>query len=510
MKFQKRMPPRLGFLPGLMIACCLIGVPNLRGQSATNTPMFHLDRQRTGWNSAETVLTPANVGGTKFGLLWNSAVLDSVTINSTVYTPHLYATPLYIDDVLITAGTYKNRHFSVVFAASSNSFIYAINAFANSTGGPLVSAGKILWKRRLGQPAVVPALDGGVPLGVLATPVIDLNTSPPRLYVACQIAGTNTYWKVFALDIGSGKTISGWPLFIKDAALAPLNQNAPSAFQPAASMSQRGALNLSNDGSVLYVPFGGYSDGAAGWMVAVDTITPKLFSAFSGAPSTAATANGGMWGSGGPALDTSGNVYQTTGNALSGSDNTTGYWGESLLVWHAAPSKLLLLGTYTPWNYCQMDMADIDLGGDSTMIVPDLNPATTSTPHLVSFGSKQGNTYIVDRDHLPGGLSARQACATDSTTDLSLLPPGPQPQFGQRGPLNVFGPYSETKNNVDYAKARTTPAYFQGADGTPYIFYSGSTKASNTSRDPVPPSVVRLKIVTSAGQPAYLAVDASD
>jgi hypothetical protein len=40
--------------------------------------------------------------------------------------------------------------------------------------------------------------------------------------------------------------------------------------------------------------------------------------------------------------------------------------------------------------------------------------------------------------------------------------------------------------------------------------YSGATKASKTSRDPIPPSVVRLKIVTSAGQQAYLAIDATD
>jgi hypothetical protein len=40
--------------------------------------------------------------------------------------------------------------------------------------------------------------------------------------------------------------------------------------------------------------------------------------------------------------------------------------------------------------------------------------------------------------------------------------------------------------------------------------YSGATKASKTSRDPIPPSVVRLKIVTSAGQQACLAIDATD
>jgi hypothetical protein len=65
----------------------------------------------------------------------------------------------------------------------------------------------------------------------------------------------------------------------------------------------------------LYVPFAAYGDGGAGWMVAVDTLTPSLASAFAGGPSgTRAFANGGMWGSGGPAVDLAGNVYDTTGN----------------------------------------------------------------------------------------------------------------------------------------------------------------------------------------------------
>ena len=53
---------------------------------------------------------------------------------------------------------------------------------------------------------------------------------------------------------------------------------------------QRGALNLSPDGGLLYVPFGAYNDLGAGWMVAVDTQTPALASAFAGAPSITAPA----------------------------------------------------------------------------------------------------------------------------------------------------------------------------------------------------------------------------
>ena len=72
-----------------------------------------------------------------------------------------------------------------------------------------------------------------------------------------------------------------------------------------------GRLKLSLDGRILYVTFGAYADGGAGWMVAVDTTRPALASAFAGAPSSVAFANRGMWASGGPAVDTVGNVYST-------------------------------------------------------------------------------------------------------------------------------------------------------------------------------------------------------
>jgi hypothetical protein len=116
--------------------------------------------------------------------------------------------------------------------------------------------------------------------------------------------------------------------------------------------------------------------------------------------------------------------------------------------------------------------------------------------------------YLLNRDQLPGSLSVRQGCSSDSTTDGSLLPPAGQPQFGgARGPLNIFGPYSEIYTNTDWAKSRSTPAYFHAADGASYLFATGSTKQTVSSQGTVPPCVVRLKIVTSPGQPAYLAMD---
>jgi hypothetical protein len=473
------------------------------GPGPFDTLMFHGNAARTGWNSNETVLTPASVASS-LGLVWQSPPLDSVTLGGTVYPPHMYATPLYADSVTITSGPYAGNTVGAVFAATSTGFVYAIKAF--DTAGPTdIPPGTILWKTSLGRPT--PTIDGGVTVGVLSTPAIDLTAN--RIYLTSDVTdATGRNWDVFALDLGSGAVLPGWPLQINGTTLAPINQNGPTTWEGAAQESQRGALNLSPDGSLLYVPFGAYNDGGAGWMVAVDTQTPALASAFAGAPTSVAFANAGMWGSGGPAIDAAGNVMDTTGNSPSGSGSAPHVWGNSFLEWNPG-TPLQLNGTYTPWNYFQMDQNDTDLGGGSPVVI-DLDPSTTGTPSLAAFGGKQGNAYLVDRANLRGSLTARQAPSTDSSTDTSLLPPGAQPQFGKPGPLNIFGPYSEDSNQVDYAKSRTTPAYFQGADGTNYVVFSGSAKAAVFSTVPVAPSLALTQIVTAPGQPAYLAVAAEN
>ncbi len=483
---------------------CLVGPCVLAASAQYNILTFHGDRQRTGWVSNEKILTPRSVSGGSFGPVWNSPRFDSVTIAGKTYHPHLYASPLYVDHVTMTEGEYSGGTFHVVYAASSNGFVYAVNASRAGARG-LAAPGAILWKRRLNMPSG--SLDGGIPLGILSTPVIDLTPAQPRIYVTSADASQG--WQVFALDITSGDVLPGWPININSDTLAPINQNGPALFPAATAMSQRGALNLSPDGKLLYIPFGAYMDDAPGWMVAVDTQTPALASAFSGAPSTVAFANGGMWASGGPAVDDLGNVYSTTGNGTLDTTAAPGYWGMSVLVWGPG-SPLRLTGTYTPWNYCQMDQNDIDLAGGAAIVLPDLGTANTSTPHLITLGGKQGNQYLVDRDHMPGNVTSRPACSNDPASDRSLAPPGPQPQFGKPGPLNVFGPYTEAFGSLDWAKGRSTGAFFRSADGANFLFVSGSSKAAANSQQTAAPCIVKLRINTSPGNPAYLSVEASE
>jgi hypothetical protein len=507
----------------LRLAGCLFGPCVLAATAQYSVLTFHGDRQRTGWISTEKILTPRNVSDGGFGPVWDSPPFDSVTISGTTYVPHVYASPLYVDRVTMTVAAYAGRTFHVVYAASSNGFVYAVNASRASAprtmarGPNPVAVGTILWRRQLGTPGGIAdggtpitsggVLDGGIPFGIMGTPVIDLNATPPRLYVAS--ADATQGWQVFALDITNGNVLPGWPLNINDTTLAAINRNGPAGFQASRVMSQRGALNLSPDSKLLYIPFGAYFDSATGWMVVADTQIPALASAFSAAPSSVAFANGGMWASAGPAVDDQGNVYSTTGNGTLNTTAVPGYWGQSILVWSPG-SPLRLKGTYTPWNYCQMEQSDIDLAGGGVIVLPDLGTAGTSTPHLITFGGKQGNQYLVDRDHMPGSVVSRPACSIDPAADRSLVPPIAQPQFGKPGPLNVFGPYSEDFGSLDFARARSTGAFFRAADGANFLFVSGSTKTVFNSQQTAPPCIVKLRINTAPGRPAYLSVEGSE
>ncbi|MGB7583932.1 MAG: hypothetical protein WBM11_03730 [Terriglobales bacterium] len=63
------------------------------GTQGTAITTHHYNNLRTGWNNTETVLTPANVGSSSFGML-QSIALDA----------QVDAQPLFVPNQLITAG----------------------------------------------------------------------------------------------------------------------------------------------------------------------------------------------------------------------------------------------------------------------------------------------------------------------------------------------------------------------------------------------------------------------
>jgi hypothetical protein len=514
--------------PTALVGC----VADEHGQTS---PAFHGGPARIGWDSQEPGLSPSAISA-GFGPIWSSAELDGAIVSGVQLRGRAYASPIFADDVVMHDAIYEGAQLSVVFAATSNGYVYAVSAFDTPCASRSIPAGQILWRSQLVTPAIVPTLDGGAALGTLSTPVLDLHSNPPILYVtAMDAAGGAFTWKAFALDASRGTVLPGWPVVLDRTSVEAANGNGPARFDDDARVvSQRSALALGPDGDRLYVTFGGYWDGAVGWIVAIDTQAAKIAASFSGAPdplldpqgNLSRHANAGMWGPSGPAIDSQGHVYTTTGNSDSAWEGRGRTWGNSLLRF---TKDLALDRTYTPFNFCALDEGDVDVGGSSAVILPSLASLPTSTPSLVAFGGKQGVAYLLDATHITGALDSRPACSTswdDSSRDSSLLPPTtsndycnfaphetcvpPVPsQECVTGPVVAFGPPGDIAA-IDHAKMRTTPAFFRRDDGTPLLYLSGSTKASLCSIDAVPPSLVRMRVAADAGGPAYLVRDAAD
>lgn len=490
--------PAAGVRSGLPDAAPPVGAPaTADAPMHADVPTFQRDPQRTGWYPNQPALTPAAVSGRSFGLLWESPVLDA----HDGQPARLYASPLYVDRVRFVRGPHAGLVLPVVFAASSNGFVYAINAARHGD----LAAGRILWRRQLAPPCrLQPAALDGVPTGVLSTPVIDRERG--RLYVtSCD---PQHRWRAYALDLASGDLVPGWPVTLDEPSLNAINRNAgPAPTPPTRKFDfrvQRGALNLSPDGRRLYVVFG---ETETGWLVSVDTEHARLHSAFA-AVAMPHRGSGGIWGAGGPAVDVDGHVYVATGSGYNGFIERDGDWTQSVLkLDDRGDHGLRLRGTYTPFNYCQSATMDIDLGSGGAMLVPELAAGSTTTPRLMVVGGKQGNAYLLDRDALPGRLDRRQPCSRDAASDGSLLSPHAQPQFGGRGPLNVFGPYSEDDAAMDQARARSVPAYFRDADGHTHVLMTGNTRQAQGSSVAVAPSLVRLRVAATPGRPAYLQVE---
>jgi len=92
--------------------------------SAVNVLSYHNDATSTGANLQETALTSANVNASTFGKLFSTPVDGQV-----------YAQPLYMAGVNVTAGTQPGTH-NVAYVATAHDSLYAIDG----------DTGAVLWQ----------------------------------------------------------------------------------------------------------------------------------------------------------------------------------------------------------------------------------------------------------------------------------------------------------------------------------------------------------------------------
>src|SRR5438105_1796899 len=273
------LPSRFAFAAAFLLSC-LSSAP---GQ--VNVLTYHNDLARTGQNTNETVLTPANVNSNTFGKLFGYTVDGQI-----------FGQPLYVSGLAIPGqGTHN-----VVFVATMHDRVYAFDADSNA--GP--TAG-LLWQVSLGVSAITPNSDFGnrygpyhdtrPEIGIVGTPAIDLASG--TLFVNAFTHEASSYvHRIHALALTNGAERSFSPVVVS--ASIPGNGVGSSSgvlpFDPMNNGLQRCALTLA--GGVLYVAYSGFADTDPyhGWLLGFNAstlqqLTNRIFN-------TTPNATTGDWG----------------------------------------------------------------------------------------------------------------------------------------------------------------------------------------------------------------------
>jgi hypothetical protein len=366
-----------------MVCAVLLASSALLAAGQTSITTYHYDNYRTGWNSHESVLTPAEVHGSTFGIQETIPLDDQVD-----------AQPLVMYKVKITTGAFKGVH-NAVYVATENNTVYAID----------ISSGAILLQANFGPPVVKPLGCGpnNPDVGVNSTPVIDPSSNTLYVVVYTQQTAGPAYY-VHALDLGTLKD-KVKPRLIT--ASHTLTDGSTFAFN-ATYQRQRPALLLAN--STVYASFGSFCDKSPdlsrGWLLGWQTGTLTPIAANELTDTQLSDADdyflSSIWMSGyGPAADDEGNVLFVTGNSDKDGLTYDGVTNLQESVVKVSPDLSTLLDIFTPSNVAQMDEHDLDFSSGGVMVLPD---QSGSIPHMAVAAGKVGSMFLMDEDDL-GGFS---------------------------------------------------------------------------------------------------------
>ncbi len=370
-----------------VVACSVLAAWNaaVPANGAVNVTKHHNHDSRDGLY-IDPAFTPATAASLQRDTNFNGAISGNV-----------YAQPLYIE------GGPGGRAMIIAVTESDN--VYALDA-AN---------GNVIWQGNVGAPVLLSSLPCGDinPLGITGTPVVDLPTR--TLFFDAMTTpdnGTTKRHLIYALNVDTGTTNSGWPVDV--------NATATSGTTVFTSVTQneRGALAIVSN--IVYVPYGGHAGDCGtyyGWIVGVPLNNPSTVMAWA-----TPARGGGSWAVGGIASDGV-NPFIATGNTFGAGSTWSG--GEAIIRFQTGPVFSGLTNDYwAPTNWMALDSGDVDLGGSGALLV-DV-PGATPSKLVVSLG-KDGNAYLLNRTNLGGvsvplaqahvsGSSIIQAAATYRTT----------------------------------------------------------------------------------------------
>ena len=357
---------------------------------------YHYDNLRTGQNTSETTLTPANVTQTKFGKL------GSFTVDG-----HVDAQPLYLSNVAIPNKGAKN----VLYAVTEHDTVYAFDA--DSVNG---STSTVLWSASMLASGESSSDDRGCgqvtpEIGITSTPVIDRTRNAIYVVAVSKTSGGSYIHRIHALNLTSGAELFGGPTTITATypGSGANSSNGNVVFDPKQYNERPGLLQI---GATIYTTWGSHCDAGpyTSWVMSYSADTLQQTSVLNLVPNG---NEGGIWMAGtAPAADASGNIYFIIGNGDFGTTlDTNGFPANkncgNCFAKISSTVPLTLLDYFTPLNTVSESGSDTDFGSGGPVLLPDVVDSNGKTRHLGVGSGKDANIYVVDRDNM-GKFNASQ------------------------------------------------------------------------------------------------------
>jgi Immunoglobulin domain/Immunoglobulin I-set domain len=431
--------------------------------STVNMLTYHNDVARTGQNLSETILTAENVTSANFGLVGNLSVDAGVD-----------AEPLYVSNLNVVGGVHN-----VVYVVTENDSVYAFDAdnFAQLWHVSVLGANETASDNRgCGQVSPI--------IGITSTPVIDLNagTHGEIFLVAMSLDNNRKYHqRLHALDLTTGAEISGSPTTV---AATFATTNGTTTFDPS-QYKERAALLLLN--GVIYTTWASHCDIGpyTGWIMGYNEATLQQSSVLNVTPNG---SDGAIWmAGGGPAADSSGNIYFLDANGtFDDTLNSNGFpehgdYGNAFIKLSTAGNSLSVADYFTMFNTDAESDADQDLGSGGEMLLPDVQDTQSNTWHLAVGAGKDGHIYVVNRD-LMGKFNTSNDSAIHQKIDTNGLSGGVWSMPAYFNHVVYYGAVSDHLRAFSIANAKlTTPASSITAGSFGYPGTTPSISANGTS-----------------------------
>jgi hypothetical protein len=364
-----------------LCAAAIVLTLGMRCASAYDWLQFGGDPQHSGRNTAETILTPANVG--------TLALKYQVPLAGLVD-----GAPVFLENVS-TPGGVKN----LLFVTTRDGQIIALDA----------QNGAVVWSQQYGPGTCTINNTGGSACYTTSSPAID----PNRLYVYSY--GLDGY--VHKYQVGDGVEIvtGGWPQLTT---LKGYDEKGSSALSIATAAGVK----------YLYVAHAGYpgdNGDYQGHVTAINLATgaQRVFNTACSdkarhldhfvtpeTPTTCATRQNAIWARPGVFYDPGTNrIFVATGNAFTagvGRFDGVHNWSESVLALQPDASGGTganagkPLDSYTPANWSALDDGDTDIGSTGPTMLPA--PANSNVQHLAVQSGKDGMLRLLNLADLSG------------------------------------------------------------------------------------------------------------